>query len=126
MKKESCNVSSCFLCSNCTAEWRQLVAVNKTTFRFKKGQQLFTEGEKMKGIYLMYTGAVKVHKHWTPGKELIIRFTKAGDILGHRALAAGDVYPVTATALEDSTACFITSGFLDATLKTDHAFTFRL
>jgi CRP/FNR family transcriptional regulator len=126
MKNESCNVSSCFLCSNCTAEWRQLIAVNKTTLRLKKGQRLFTEGEKMKGVYLLYSGAVKVHKQWTEDKELILRFTREGDILGHRALAAGDVYPVSATALEDTKVCFITSGFLDATLKTDHGFTYRL
>ncbi|MEP6724812.1 MAG: Crp/Fnr family transcriptional regulator [Bacteroidota bacterium] len=126
MKNESCNVSSCFLCSHCTAEWKELVAVKKTTLRFKKGEQLFTEGEKVKGIYLMYSGAVKVHKHWINQKELILRFTKAGDMLGHRGLAAGDVYPVSATALEDSKACFITSSFLETTLKTDHVFTYRL
>jgi len=126
MKKESCNVSSCFLCSQCTTEWRELIAVKKTTLRFKKGEPLFTEGEKVKGIYCMYSGAAKVHKHWRDQKELILRFTKAGDMLGHRGLATGDVYPVSATALEDSTACFIPADFLEATLKTDHAFTYRL
>jgi len=126
MKKESCNVSSCFLCSHCTPEWRELIAVKKTTLRFKKGEALFTEGEKLKGIYMLYAGAVKVHKHWTDEKELILRFTRAGDLLGHRGLATGDVYPVTATALEDSKACFISTDFLDATLKADHAFTYRL
>ncbi|MEO5682452.1 MAG: Crp/Fnr family transcriptional regulator [Chitinophagaceae bacterium] len=126
MRNESCNVSSCFLCSHCTPEWRDLIAVKKTTLRFKKGEQLFKEGEKVTGIYLLYSGAVKVHKHWTDQKELILRFTKAGNMLGHRGLATGDVYPVSATALEDSTACFITSSFLETTLKADHAFTYRL
>jgi CRP-like cAMP-binding protein len=126
MKNESCDVSSCFLCSHCTAEWKELIAVKKTTLRFKKGQKLFTEGEKVKGVFFMYTGAVKVHKQWIDQKELIIRFTRAGDMLGHRGLAAGDLYPVSATALEDSKACFIPGTFLEATLGTDHAFTYRL
>lgn len=125
-KKESCNVSSCFLCSHCTPEWRALIAVKKTTLQYKKGQQLFAEGDKVEGIYLMYSGAVKVHKHWTDERELIVRFTKAGDILGHRGLASGNVYPVSATTLEETKACFITSGFLDTTLKADHDFTYRL
>ena len=122
-KNESCNVSSCFLCSHCIPEWKDLIAVHKTTLRFKKGEQLFSEGEPVKGVYFMYSGAVKVHKHWIDQKELIIRFTKAGDMLGHRGLAAGDVYPVSATALEDSSACFISNRFLETTLKADHAFT---
>ncbi len=126
MKKESCNVSNCFLCSHCTTEWRELIALKKSTLRFRKGEQLFTEGGKVEGIYFVYSGAVKVHKHWTDQKELIVRFTKAGDMVGHRGLAAGDVYPVSATALEETKACFITSSFLDATLKADHAFTYRL
>lgn len=126
MKQEVCDVTSCFLCSHCTPEWKDLVAVKKTTLRFKKGEQLFKEGEKVKGIYLMYSGAVKVHKQWTSEKELIVRFTKAGDLLGHRGLATGDVHPVSATALEDSKACFITTSFLETTLKMDPVFTYRL
>jgi len=126
MKKETCNTSSCFLCSHCTAEWSELIAVKKTTLFFKKGTQLFKEGDKVTGVYFIYSGAVKVHKHWTDQRELIVRFTKTGDMLGHRALAAGNTYPVSATALEDTRACFITSPFLEATLKTDHAFTYRL
>jgi len=126
MRNESCDVSSCFLCSHCTTEWKELVAVKKKTLRFKKGEQLFTEGQKLTGVYFIYSGAVKVHKHWADDKELIIRFTKAGDMLGHRGLAAGDVYPVSATALEDTKACFITDSFLETTLKADHAFTYRL
>lgn len=59
-------------------------------------------------------------------KELIIRFTSTGDILGHRGLGAGELYPVSATALAESKACFITNNFLETTLKADHAFTFRL
>ena len=126
MKNETCNVSSCFLCSHCIPEWKELVAIKKRTLRFKKGEQLFSEGEKVTGIYFMYSGSAKVHKHWIDQKELIIRFTKAGDILGHRGLGTGDLYPVSATALEDSKACFISNSFLDTILKADHAFTYRL
>jgi CRP/FNR family transcriptional regulator len=74
----------------------------------------------------MNSGAVKVHKQWAGGKELILRFTKEGDILGHRGLGGTETYPVSATALEETKACFISSSFLEATLKTDQGFTYRL
>lgn len=126
MKKDFCDLSSCFLCTNCIPEWKDLIAARKRTISFKKGELIFKEGDKVNGIYFLYSGAVKVHKHWVDQKELIIRFTSTGDILGHRGLGAGELYPVSATALAESKACFITNNFLETTLKADHAFTFRL
>ena len=84
MQHEPCDLRSCFLCSNCTPVWKELIAIKKTTLHIKKGGQVFREGEEVKGIYFMYSGAAKVHKQWTQEKELILRFTKAGDLLGHR------------------------------------------
>ncbi|RYY65741.1 MAG: Crp/Fnr family transcriptional regulator [Chitinophagaceae bacterium] len=91
----------------------------------KKGKTLFREGDPVTGIYFIYTGAVKVHKQWTEGKELILRFAKRGDILGHRGLS-DKVYPVSTTTLEDSRFCFISTEFLEATLKTNPAFTYEM
>lgn len=126
MQHEPCDLRSCFLCSNCTPVWKELIAIKKTTLHIKKGGQVFREGEEVKGIYFMYSGAAKVHKQWTQEKELILRFTKTGDLLGHRGLHSGNTYPVTATALEDAQVCFIDAGFLEATLKADHDFTYRI
>ena len=126
MRDSSCNLSSCFLCSHCLPEWKELVAVKKKTFRFRKGEMIFREGEPVNGIYFLYSGAVKVHKQWVDQKELIIRFTREGDILGHRGFGAGEMYPVSATALTESKACFISNNFLETTLKADHGFTYKL
>ncbi len=126
MKEVSCNLGNCFLCQFCIAGWKEIIAIKKKTIFFKRGELIFKEGQKVTGIYFIYSGAVKVHKQWTDRKELIIRFATSGDILGHRGLGAGDVYPVSATALEDTKACFIDNDFLDATLQTNHAFTYRL
>ncbi|MBS1732067.1 MAG: Crp/Fnr family transcriptional regulator [Bacteroidetes bacterium] len=126
MSAETCNLSSCFLCANCIPAWRELIAVKKETTHFKKGELIFKEGDKVNGIFFLYSGAVKVHKQWVDQKELIIRFTRQGDILGHRGLAAGDLYPVSATALIASEACFISNAFLETILQADHTFTYRL
>jgi len=126
MIDESCNSDNCFLYKYCIAEWRVLIDITKKIVHFKKGASIFKEGEKVNGIYFLYSGAAKVHKQWVAEKELIIRFTKQGDILGHRGFGTSEFYPVSATALAPSKACFITNSFLETILKADHAFTYRL
>jgi len=126
MQATTCNLDTCFLCSFCLPEWKEAIAHRKTTLFIKKGKQLFAEGEKVNGIFFIYSGSLKIHKQWIDEKELILRFAKAGDIAGHRGLGGADKYPVSATALEDTKACFITNEFLEATLKTNPALTYRL
>lgn len=126
MQEESCNLQNCFLCSHCIPEWKAAIAVNKQTFAFKKGEAIFREGEQVQGMYFVYSGAVKIHQLWGEGKELIVRFAKAGDVLGFRGLGGDERYPVSATALEDSKACFITNNFLEATFKTNASFTYTM
>lgn len=126
MQELSCNLASCFLCSFCIPEWKEAIAIRKKTFTIKRGKPVFREGEKVKGIFFLYSGSVKVHMRWVEQKDLILRFARAGDILGHRGLAAGNAYPVTATAMEDTEVCFITNDFLEASLKTNPNVTYRL
>ena len=126
MRNQTCDLNSCFLCTHCIPEWKEAIAVNKKTIHFKRGEQIIKEGEKVNGIYFINSGSAKVHKHWGVGKELIIRFATPGDIVGYRGFGLGDPYPISATALEDCKACFVTNNFLEATLKTNHAFTYTL
>ncbi len=126
MQEVLCNLGGCFLCSSCIPEWKEVVALKKKTFQYKKGRNIFSEGDKVTGIYFIYEGSVKVYKQWGDLKQLILRFAKAGDILGHRGLGGEDVYPITATAMEDTRACFITNDFLEATLKTNPSLTYKL
>ena len=114
------------MCRHCMPEWKDLIAQKKQTIRFAKGQSIFTEGEKVKGIYFMYEGAAKVQKKWNDEKELILRFVKPGEILGHRGIGIQETYPVSATALLDSKACFISMDFLEASLKANPTFTYTL
>jgi CRP-like cAMP-binding protein len=126
MQEVSCNVNSCFLCSFCIPAWKEAIAHHKKTYQFKKGEDIFREGDPVKGIYFIYAGSVKVYKQWGEQKQLILRFAKAGDILGHRGLGGVVEYPIGATALEDSKACFISNDFLEATLKTNHELSYKL
>lgn len=122
----SCNLNDCFLCRLCMPEWRDLIAINRKTLIFKKGRPIFNEGEAMKGIYFISEGWVKLHKKWTHPKELIIRFAKPGEMIGHRGLGSDKTYPVSATALEDVRVCFVSLEFLETSLRANPVLTYEL
>jgi CRP/FNR family transcriptional regulator len=67
-----------------------------------------------------------VHKQWADDKELIVRFAGPGDIIGHRGLGKETVYPVSATAIEPVTACYVALDFFFSTLKINHDYSFKL
>lgn len=106
-------------------EWLPAIDLNRQTLHVNKGEAFITEGEKVTGVYFVYEGAVKVHKKWGE-KELIVRFAKKGDIVGHRGLGNDPAYPVSATAIEPSIVCFIDLEFFLSSLKVNHEFLFQL
>lgn len=123
---KKCDLNSCFLCRNSLNGWLPAIESHKTNLNVKKGQNIFSEGERVKGIYFLYQGKAKVHKSWGPDKELILKFAKEGDMIGYRGLGNEKIYPVTATALEPITVCFIDLSFFEETLKANYQFTYQL
>jgi len=124
--KNECDMNGCFMCSNCSKEWKQAIAVNKKNYKVKRGDVIFNEGDEVKGVYFVYEGVVKVHKKWGADKELIIRFASKGAIFGHRGLGGDNLYPISATALEDGIICYVDIEFFEATLKVNSNFTYNL
>jgi CRP/FNR family transcriptional regulator len=112
-------------CATCQARKNSLFAGNcdasldhleehKSCSYFKKNQPLFIEGSFPRGVYCLNQGKVKVFARGDEGKEQIIHIAKEGEIIGFRAMFSGDMYRVSATALEDANICFISKDdFLD-------------
>ncbi len=125
-KNNNCDGKSCFLCQRCLPEWLPAVQAQRKNLHFKKGELIFQEGEDVKGIYFMYSGTVKVHKKWGTEKELIIRFAQKGDIFGHRGLGHEHHYPVSATAIEPVSVCYVDLEFFQASLKVNQDFMYSL
>jgi CRP-like cAMP-binding protein len=123
--KNGCDLKSCFFCRLCLKEWLPAIDSNRKNFQLRKGETLFHEGDKVTGIYFVYSGKVKVHKKWGD-KELIVRFANQGAIVGHRGLGNNTIYPVSATAIEPVTVCFIDLNFFLTTLRVNHDFTYEL
>ena len=124
--KNDCDLKSCFFCKSCSKEWLPAIDANKQTFEFRKGELMFKEGDPVKGIFFLYQGKAKIHKKWGNDKELIIRIANKGAIFGHRGLGHSTTYPVSGTALENVTACYIDLEFFEATLKVNPNFTYEL
>jgi CRP-like cAMP-binding protein len=126
MSNHECDLKSCLLCRLCLKDWLPAIAAHKQNISVKKGKDIFREGDPVKGIYFIYSGNVKVHKKWGEEKDLIIRFAKAGEILGHTGLGDDTHYPVSATALEPVVVCFITMDFFESTLQVNNTLTYKL
>src|SRR5882762_8727365 len=88
MKKNKigCDLESCFLCTRCLPEWKPAIAGHRDSYHISKGETIFTEGDRVQGIYFICSGKVKVHKQWGAEKELILRIAGTGDLVGHREL----------------------------------------
>lgn len=80
---------------------------NFESIGFKKGQVIFSERNTPYGLYYVNTGRIKIAKLGSDGKEQIFRIAKPGDYLGYAELLSDVKYTTTATALEDSSLCFI-------------------
>ena len=89
------------LFSGCSeAEWRAIEAIvtERTVYA---GEILFHQGESCAAFYYLVEGTVKLCLRLARG-ERVIEFVSAGNPLGESALFAGEGYPVTAVAIEDS------------------------
>ncbi|KAA2240360.1 Crp/Fnr family transcriptional regulator [Chitinophaga agrisoli] len=128
MKKDKpgCDLQTCMLCRLCLKEWTPAIDTHRKQLSFKKGAMLFREGDPVTGIYFVYSGSVKVHKHWGNDKELIVRFAQKGDIVGHRGMGREMVYPISATALEPVTVCYVDLTFFQTSLQVNHGFLYEL
>lgn len=111
-------IHNCLHCNECDAkdhsfmglaseEQLEFISEAKSCYTYKKGQNIFFEESRPLGLFCLNKGKVKIYKTGIDGKEQIIHFGQAGDFLGYRALIADEKYSVSATALEDTTACFI-------------------
>ncbi|MDD3772339.1 MAG: Crp/Fnr family transcriptional regulator [Weeksellaceae bacterium] len=96
----------------------------KKTINYKKGDTIIEEGSTPKGIYYLDKGTAKMFKLGFNGKEQILRFTKAGDIIGYRSILSKQPYGASATAMEDVEICFIPEKFFLKVLEFHPKFAF--
>lgn len=79
------------------------------TYELKKGVQIISEDEMARGVYFVYSGAVKLTKQDENGNEIIVCMKQKGDIFAEACLFTqkAESYPATATMLEEGKILFL-------------------
>jgi CRP-like cAMP-binding protein len=125
-KCENCNRYNCFINKHCSDEWKPLITYYKTTTDYPAGAKVFSEGEKVKGIFQIYCGKIKVVASYIDGKERIVRLASDEEFLGHRGFGGNMRYPVTAITLEESQITFIPLEIFYKAVKANSELAFQL
>lgn len=74
---------------------------------YKKGENIYKEGCRLTGFYCIIEGIVKIYNTGVDGKEQIIRFAKAGDIIAYRSLLSNESACTSSKVLESALVCHV-------------------
>lgn len=78
--------------------------------RFREGEYLFYEGDPSQGLFLLEEGRIKIIKHSTRGKDIILRLLNPEEMFGEVAAFDGGPCPASAQALEDTVVLHLSQG----------------
>jgi CRP-like cAMP-binding protein len=82
-----------------------------TEHLYKAKQTIFYTGNEPFGVYFIHHGVVKLMKSGKAGRMHITYMGGAGDLIGYRALLAGELYKVTAESHHHAKVSFIQRDF---------------
>ncbi len=98
------------------------VSDSKVYMRIKKGDVLFEEGEKLKGVFCVRDGVSKLSKLSANGKDQIVKLASKGEVIGQRTVIAKESTNLSAVAVSDMEVCFIPKEIITNTLDTNPNF----
>jgi len=125
LKSNNPKTHFCFF-SELTREQIGMLNLQEIDKLYKKGETVFNEDGFPKALYVVYKGAIKVHKYGQNGKEQITRLAGAGDLLGYRSLLQNEKYSATATAIEETRLFKIPSDSFFKLVKSNTDFAFKI
>ncbi|MFC1494034.1 Crp/Fnr family transcriptional regulator [Thermodesulfobacteriota bacterium] len=73
---------------------------------YKKGENIFSEGEEANGFYVVGTGRIKVFKLSPEGREQILHIFGPDEVFGEVPVFAGKRFPASADTMEKSRILF--------------------
>lgn len=83
------------------------LANSKTTYKIKKGEAIFEEGEVTNGVFCIKDGVGKLSKLSANGKDQIVKLVQSGELLGQRSMISNEPANLSAKAVADMEVCFI-------------------
>lgn len=102
------------------------VSDSKTVRVVKKGETIFEEGERLKGVFCVRNGVSKLSKLSANGKDQIVKLATKGEVLGQRAVIAEESSNLSAVAINNMEVCFIPKESIVNTLHKNPDFTFEV
>jgi CRP/FNR family transcriptional regulator len=90
----------------CSEVVSRLAAFTIPVYHAKRAS-LFAEGEPSRGIFILYSGRVKLSTTSADGKCVILRFADPGEILGLAGTLSGQPYEAWAEAIQPTQAGFV-------------------
>src|SRR5690606_36469877 len=100
-KCEECVVRELSALKALTHDELSRITNRKVSFKVKKGENLFEEGQTLNGVFCIKSGICRISKLSDNGKNHIVKLITTGDILGERSLINEESVNLNATALED-------------------------
>lgn len=73
----------------------------------KRGEVLFRQDTTPRSVVWLLSGKAKIFQETPGGQRQTVYVYSDGDLIGYRQLIAGEVHPVSAVLLEDSTVMLI-------------------
>lgn len=96
---------------------KETIVQHHTLTFIKKGNLLFKEGEKSRGLICLASGKAKVFKEGVGGREQILKMIKPQGYIGYRSLFSENTWSFSAAAIEDSIICVLEKNSLIRVLK---------
>lgn len=115
--RENCIEGKGSIFNSLGEEEKKLLLEGLVCKSYERGGIIYKQGDKPLGLICLSIGKVKVLKEGVGGREQIVRMSKPYEIIGYRALFAGEPYMSTAVAIEDCRICIIDKDVLFDVIK---------
>lgn len=93
---------------------------------FKKGDVVFSQGEKANKLYIVCTGKIKIFKNLMEGKEQILYILSGGDFIGAFNLLKEDRFDFSAVALEPTEISMLEKSAFDKVMISNPEITLKI
>ncbi len=105
---------------------KESVTRNCSVIHVNRGEFIYSEGEKAKGIICLVSGKFKIFRIGVGGREQILKLVRPSELTGFRNIFHPSEWIDSAVAIEDSVVCMIDRNVIVNILKTNTDFSFKM